>query len=140
MATRTRNWAIAIAAILVVWAGGYAFMTRAPDATAYREMCVQSAQSALDGLATARMSTDEGLLSPYRTSMSDDAQKLIAQARSQMTGQTPPDERSAQRRDTLIPLLDQAERAFEDLQAGGGGGHLTELERQLRAFIDGNRG
>jgi hypothetical protein len=86
------------------------------------------------------MATDDGLMSTYQTAMDDDAGNLIAQARSQVAGQIPPDERSALRRDTLIPLLDQAERAFEDLQAGGDAGQVTEVEKQLRAFIDGNRG
>lgn len=127
-----RRWIIAIVVVLGVWMGGYAFLTRSPDATAYREMCVQSAQSALDGLATARLANDDGLLPPFRKSLNDDAQKLVEQARSQLTAAAPPDQASARRRDTLVPLLDEAQRA-----ATTGGDQ--QLEAKLREFIQGNR-
>jgi hypothetical protein len=144
-----RRWTITILVILAVWMGGYAFLTRDPDTVAYREMCVQSAQSALDGLGTARMAADGDLLSPYRTSLDKDAQKQIGGARTQIAGQVPPDERSTARRDTLMPLLDQAETAYADLiraqaDEDEGGQHkaldqIRALEDQLRDFIDGNR-
>jgi len=144
-----RRWSIVIVVVLAVWMGGYALLSRDPDAVAYRESCVQSAQSTLDGLGTARMATDDGLLSSYRTALDDDAQKLIAQARGQIAGQVPPDSRSAQRRDALLPLLDEAERAYADLmrsQADHDGAarqratdRIRTLEDQLRDFVDGNR-
>lgn len=141
-----RRWVIWIVAVLVVWMGGYAWLTRDPDAIAYRETCVQSAQSALDGLVTARMSTDDGLLPTYRTAMNDDAQKLIEQARGQLGATVPPDERSRLRRDTLVPMLDQSEALYAELMKAESGGdvagvtrRITALERQLSDFVDGNR-
>jgi hypothetical protein len=142
----TRKWVVAIATVVAVWMGGYIFLSRDPDATAYRELCLQSAQSALDGLGTARLATDDGLLPTYQTALNDDAQKLIERARSQVVGQVPPDEPSTRRRDTLVPLLDRAERLYEDLEGArtaDGVRSVTDrmatLERQLRDFIDGNR-
>jgi len=144
-----RRWSIAIVAVLALWMGGYALLARDPDAVAYRESCVQSAQSTLDGLGTARIATDDGLLSSYRTALDDDAQKLIVQARGQVAGLVPPDSRSVQRRDALLPLLDESERAYADLMRSqtdhdsAAQQRATErirtLEDQLRAFIDGNR-
>jgi hypothetical protein len=141
-----RRWVIWIVAVLVVWMGGYAWLTREPDATAYRQTCVQAAQGALDGLVTARMSTDDGLLPPYRSAMDDDAQKLIEQARGQLGAAVPPDERSQRRRDTLIPLLDQSEALHAQLAKAESPGdvadvtaRITALEKQLRDFVDGNR-
>jgi hypothetical protein len=136
--------------VLVVWTAGYAFLTRDPDATAYRELCVQSAQNALDGLGTARMAADDGLIATYQTAMTDDAGQLIGQARSQLTATVPPDDRSGRLRDTLVPLVDRSERLYEDLvrsQAAGDEpaeraviGRMADLQDQLRDFIDGNRG
>lgn len=135
-----RKWVIAVAVVLACWMGGYAFHTRAPDATAYRELCVQSAQGALDGLGTARLASDDGSFGTYRKAMLGDAQELIGQARSGMAGQAPPDEQSAKRRDTLVPLLDRAERAYEDfVNDRVDAAALEPIEAQLRAFIDGNR-
>jgi hypothetical protein len=132
-----------VAAILVVlacWMGGYAFVARDPDATAYREICVQSAQEALDGLGTAGLASHDRSFGTYQTAMQDDAQKLISQARSAMTEPAPPDAASTRRRDALIPLLDEAAKGYEDFvnhrtDARG----LEPIERQLRDFIDGNR-
>jgi hypothetical protein len=144
-----RKWIATIGALVILWMGGYACLSRDPDATAYRELCVQSAQSALDGLSTARLSTDRGLLDTYQTSLSHDARQLIGQARTQLAGQVPPDGRSARRRDDLMPLLDQAERIYADLDKGRGDGdeqavrdaaaRSAATEEQLRRFIDGNR-
>jgi hypothetical protein len=144
-----RRWTIVILTVLAVWMGGYAFLARDPDAVAYREMCVRSAQSALDGLGTARTATDAHLLGTYHTALNDDAQKLIAGSRSEIAGEVPPDERAAARRDTLMPMLDRAERLYEDLlraQSDGDAGaqqqavgQMRALEDQLRDFIDGNR-
>ena len=142
----TPKWVVTIVAVLAVWMGGYAFLTRQPDDTAYREMCVQSAQNALDGLGTARMGTDSGLFPTFQTSLDGDAQKLIQQARSGIVAQIPPDEASARRRDTLVPMLDQADRLYEDLATARSdadrravSGRMIELEGRLRDFIDGNR-
>jgi hypothetical protein len=130
----------AILVILACWMGGYAFLARDPDTTAYREICVQSAQGALDGLGTARMATDDGVFGTSRTALMDDAQKLIGQARGAMAGQVPPDEASTQRRDALVPLLDQAEKIYEDLANDRADAQaLQPVEQQLRDFIDGNR-
>lgn len=144
-----RKGIAALVAVVAVWMGGYAFLSRAPDATAYRELCVQSAQSALDGLSTARLSTGRGLLDTYQTVLSDDGRKLIGQARTQLAGQVPPDDRSARRRDALMPLLDQAERIYADLENARSDGdeqavrdavaRSTAIEQQLRGFVDGNR-
>jgi hypothetical protein len=142
----TRKWVVTIVAVLAVWMGGYAFLARDPDATAYRELCVTSAQGALDGLGTARLATDSGVLPTVKTSLDGDAQKLIQQARSAVVGQIPPDRPSARRRDTLVPLLDQAERLYEDLATARTDadvravtGRMAELEGRLRDFVDGNR-
>jgi hypothetical protein len=135
-----RKLVAAILVILAFWMGGYAFFARDPDATAYRETCVQSAQGALDGLGTARMATHDQVFGTYRTAMMDDAQKLIGQARGAMAGRVPPDEASIRRRDALVPLLDQAEKIYEDLANDRADAQaLQPVEQQLRDFIDGNR-
>lgn len=141
-----RRWGVAIVAVLAIWMGGYALLSRDPDPVGYREMSVRSAQDALDGLGTARLATDDGLLSAYQAALKEDARTLIAQARSQVAVVTPPDSRSARRRETLLPLLDEAEQAYLDLAAAGTvdaerqvAERVTVLEGKLRAFIEGNR-
>ena len=145
-----RRWVAVIAAVLAVWMGGYAFLTRSPDATAYRELCVQAAQDALDGLGTARLSAgpvgDPELVGTYTTSMLDDAQKLIGGARASLAGPVPPDVASARLRDKVTPLLDRAERGYQDLAMARAEGdtnaqyaaaqRMQPTEDQLRAFVE----
>jgi hypothetical protein len=145
-----RRWVLVASVVLACWMGGYALLTREPDVTAYRQLCVEAAQKALDGAGTARLVTGEPLLSPYQDTMMSSAQELIGEARAGLAGITPPDERSTQRRDVLIPLIDDTALAYEDLAEGladddqtaaeQAKARLAEIEEQLRIFIDGNRG
>lgn len=141
-----RRWVIGIVAVLAIWVGGYALLSRDPDTVAYREMCVRSAQSAVDGLGTARLATDDGLPAAYQKVLKDDARTLIAQARSEIAVVTPPDSASARRRETLLPLLNEAEQAYLDLTRARtadterqAAQHMAALAELLRAFIEGNR-
>lgn len=76
-----RKWIATLVVVVALWMGGYAFVSRDPDATAYRELCVQSAQSALDGLSTVRLSTDRGAVVARRP-----WGRLLGYEREQATG------------------------------------------------------
>lgn len=128
---------IVLAVLVVAWMAGYAYLSRGLDATAYRELCVKSAQSALDGLDLARRATAADLPGPYTTAVLGDAQTMIQASRSTIAGQPPPDEVSKSRQAALLPLLDQAERAFEETDRQSAP-DTEDLEEQLRAYIADN--
>lgn len=150
---RLRRWIISIAVVLAVWMAGYAFLSRSPDATAYRQTCVQAAQDAVDGLGTTRWSADaqgdRQLWGTYATANIEDARKMVRTARSSLAAQTPPDDASARLRDEVLPLLDQAERVFEELDAARSQGDtpaqyaaarkMQPIIDALRSFIDKTR-
>jgi hypothetical protein len=148
-----RKGALVVTLLIAVWMVGYMVLDRAPDATAYRTLCVHAAQSALDGLATARLVADEhgeaSTLSTTATAMLDDASELLGEAASTLGGVEPPDDASVALRDQVTPLLAEANRVYGDValaraEGDRAGWHaavarIAPLEEQLRAFIEGHR-
>jgi hypothetical protein len=148
---KPNRWVIALVAALAVWIVGYSLTHREPDPVAYRTVCVNAAQSALDGLVTAGTvsSEQQRLIDTYVTGTMNDAGGLLTKASTQLPGLTPPDQHSSELRDELTPLLTAANGLYGDaMRARGNGDAAGEqaavarfgpIERKLQDFIDRNR-
>jgi len=105
--------------LIAAWMVGYTVLGRAPDDTAYRTLCVRAAQSALDGLETARLVADERgeakVPATTATSILRNVGDLIGEAQSTLAGVEPPDQKSIALRDEVTPLLAQANDIYGDL-------------------------
>jgi len=139
--------------LLAAWMVGYAVLGRAPDATAYRTMSVRAAQSALDGLETARLVADERgeakVPAATATSILRNVGELIGEGQSTLAGIDPPDQRSIALRDEVTPLLAQANDVYGDLTLAralndraawrAAVARIEPLAKELRAFIERHR-
>jgi hypothetical protein len=118
---RARWWAaVAVAAVALGW-GGFGYLaTRSTDAHDYRKTAVQSAQSAYNAVATARLAgradLDGQMFGPYVTSMLDDSRGALSGAVRQLAGEVPPDAASGALRDQLDALLTAADAGLGRLQ------------------------
>jgi hypothetical protein len=127
--------------ILAGWVVAFTFTHRAPSSRTYQQMCVKAAHEAHDGLDLARRVTAAQMQHGFNSSVMDHAKPKIKNARAKVAGETPPDGPSAQRQADLLPLLDQAEKAFEDMDNGGGvqaAKAAEPIEQKLREFITEN--
>jgi hypothetical protein len=132
---------------------GYTLLARAPDDTAYRTLSVRAAQSALDGLETARLVTDARgqakVPSTTATSLLDDAGTLIEDGQSTVAGVAPPDASSVALRDELAPLLAEANAVYGDVTLARALNNRTAwrtalariepLAEKLRVFVERHR-
>ena len=109
-----------VAGVAVLWGGAGYLMTKPTDPHDYRTTTVQSAQSAYDAVATARLAVraklDRRVLGPYVTSVLDDSRDALAGAAKQLTGEAPADPAGAALRDRLHTLLTAADAGLGDLQ------------------------
>jgi hypothetical protein len=148
-----RKGALVVSLLIVAWMAGYTLLGRAPDATAYRTLCVRAAQSALDGLETTRLVADShgeaGVAAATATSILDDAGTLVGDGQSTLAGVAPPDRDSAALRDEVTPLLAQANEVYGDVARARAEGdrlarraavaRIEPLATKLRAFVERHR-
>jgi phage gp29-like protein len=110
--------AIALAAVLLLWAGFALSVTAPPDRSDYRRTAVQAAESARDAASTgaliARQQIDHDVFGTFATAAYDDATRTVAGAAEQIAAQSPPDAASADLRDSVLPLVQEAVRALGD--------------------------
>jgi hypothetical protein len=139
--------------LIAAWMVGYTLLGGAPDATAYRTLCVRAAQSALDGLETTRLVADDHgearVPAATATSLLDDAGTLVGDGQSTLAGVTPPDPASAALRDEVTPLLAQANKLYGDVTLARAQGdrpawraavaRIEPLARRLRAYVERHR-
>jgi hypothetical protein len=144
-----RRGAIVLTVFIAAWMVGYTVLGRAPDATAYRTLCVRAAQSALDGLETTKLVADAhgeaAIPSTTATSLLDDAGTLVGEGQSTLGGVDPPDRPSIALRDELTPLLAQANDVYGDVTLARAEGdrpawraaiaRIEPLAAKLRAFV-----
>jgi hypothetical protein len=145
-----RETAIAAAAVAVLWAGFAWNVSRPPGERGYHRTLLQVAETAHDAAQTGRLTGEQELAGNVtgrfaRTSF-DDALRALAGAQKKFSGQGPPDDASAARRDELAPLLSGAVLALGDTAGAAddeslraGVHRLDELAGRLDDFITANR-
>jgi hypothetical protein len=129
---------IVLAVILAGWMLVYSFGHRTPSSRSYQQMCVKAAHDAHDGVDLARRVTSAEMPHKFNNSVMDDARGKIANARSKVAGATPPDGPSAQRQADLLPLLDEAQKAFDEMASSSGpeaAKTAEPIEQKLREYI-----
>jgi hypothetical protein len=123
-----RRLMIALGAVLALWAGFAATVTAPPDRSDYRRTAVQAAESARDAAGTgalvARTQLDGDVFGTFVDTAYDDAAGTVAGAAKQIAEQLPPDDASAQLRDEVLPLVQEAVRALGDASRAATAGAL----------------
>jgi hypothetical protein len=130
---------------LAVLAGGWLAYdtTRPPDFHPYRVTAVEAARAAHDGLLVAGLTAGAFLegraLSPYVSTVLDDAGESVADASARFAELAPTDERTVAIRDELTPLLAEAIVRLGDVRradANGDAGALREAIRPLTPLAE----
>ncbi|MCY1141608.1 hypothetical protein OWR29_26725 [Actinoplanes sp. Pm04-4] len=145
MSTRTRT-AVAVTAVVLLWAGFAYNMSRPADYPAYKRTMLQVAASAHDATQTGRLTAQQKWADRITTAFArtafDEAGQALAGAQKKFAAQGPPDPRSAALRDALAPLLAQAvttlgdtAEASDDGTLRAGAAHLDTLAQHLDDFI-----
>jgi hypothetical protein len=110
--------AIALGAVLLLWAGFAASVTAPPDRSDYRRTAVRAAESAHDAASTgaliARQQLGGDVFGTFAAAAYDDATRTLAGAAHDLAAQPPPDDASARLRDGVLPLVQDAVRALGD--------------------------
>jgi acyl-CoA reductase-like NAD-dependent aldehyde dehydrogenase len=141
---------IALAAVLLLWAGFAYDVTRPTDRREYHRTAVQVAESAHDGVRTGWLIGREQLagrvFGTYVTATFDDAEKAVAGASKQFAAEAPPDEASTRLRDQLSPLLHSAVQLLADASEPADDSALRQavdelgkLADQLDEFVEANQ-
>ena len=111
---------VLVSLLAVCWGLAGYLLTKPTDHHDYRKAAVQAAQSAYGAMETVRLTSeaklDGRLLSPYVTTMMDDARKALAGAAKKFASQAPPDDVTITMRDRLAPLLVAAGARLGDAQ------------------------
>jgi hypothetical protein len=132
-----RRVLISLGAVLALWAGFAATVTGPPDRSDYRRTAVQAAGSARDaagpGALVARTQLDGDAFGTFADTAYEDATRTLAGAAKQIAEQTPPDDASAQLRDKVLPLVQEAVRALGDASRAA---NETALRSALAALDD----
>ncbi|PSK65490.1 hypothetical protein B0E53_02547 [Micromonospora sp. MH33] len=147
---RVQRLMIAVAALLVLWAGLAYEVSRPQDASGYLRTVLQVAGSAHDAAATgvlvAREQRRQHLTATYAVSAYDDAMKAVAGAQKKLGTEAAPDDASRALRDRLAPLVEAAARALSDAASarddsalGHAGAALQAAAQQLNELIEDNR-
>jgi hypothetical protein len=138
---------IAGSAVAALWAGFAYDVSRPPDSARYQRVLVQAAESAHDAAQTAALTGELEMAGkvtgPFATTAFDDAAKGLSGAEQKFAAEGPPDDKSAARRDRLVPLLGAAVTALGDTaQASGGSdlrdgvGRLNDVAQRLDDFVE----
>jgi hypothetical protein len=118
MGVTLRRLMIALGAVLALWVGFAVTVTAPPDRSDYRRTAVQAAESARDAAGTgalvAQTQLDGDAFGTFVGTAYDDATRTVAGAAKQIAGQPPPDDASAQLRDEVLPLVQEAVHALGD--------------------------
>jgi len=141
------RWAIAVAALTLMWAGFAYAGSRPVDARGYLRTALQVAEAAHDAAATGaligRQQLDGKVFGAFAVTAYDDAAKGLAGAAHKLAGQPPPDDGSAALRDRIAPLmltavreLGDAARADDDAALGAAVSGLDDVADQLTDVIE----
>jgi hypothetical protein len=110
--------AIAVVAVLLLWAGFAYTVSRPVDARGYLRTALQVAEGAHDAAATGaligRQQLGDKVFGTFTVAAYDDAAKGLAGAAHKLAEQAPPDDGSAALRDRLAPLVQTAVRELGD--------------------------
>src|SRR5690349_2421351 len=125
---RSAKIPVVLAALALFWAG-YAYNSSRPaDARAYHRTALQVAEAAHDAVRgawlTGRLQLRDRLISPYRTAAFDEAETTLAGASKQFAEMAPPDDASRRLRDTLSPLVRDAQARLADAAEASDDGTL----------------
>jgi hypothetical protein len=127
-----------VVVVLVFWWAAGLWLGRSPDPIAYREMCAQAAQAALDSVVTTRLTGEAqvrgDVWGTYATAMDDDGGVMVNSAASQVAGSVPPDGESVRLRDELVPLVAMADRTVAEVVIAKDSGDTAALREKLAAL------
>jgi hypothetical protein len=124
-----------------------------PSYEDYQSTALKSAQDALAQVRTVREAVqadlDGKVLSPYLSSVLDDARKELGKAADDLANQEVPDDRSAALQAQVTPLLSDAVREVNEAGVAADSGEedaermavddLGALGDKLESFVDGQR-
>jgi hypothetical protein len=141
---RSTGWAAtALCAVALAWGGAGYLSTRPTDFHDYRVAAVQSAESAYDALASAQLTADAltagRVTAPYAESMFDDSRDALAGAFKQFAALSPPDDPTRAMRDTLGPLLIQANTVLSTLEDDPASKAARPVADDLDDFIEAHK-
>jgi hypothetical protein len=124
--------------LALAWGTWGYYASKPTDVHDYRQVAVQSAQSAYYSVSTMELTVgaqlDGNTLDPYVRSALDESTRAVAGAAKRFAGEAPVDAATTQMRDQLGPLLLATTRALGDLQMAEQSGDDQALRRCVEAL------